>query len=57
VVYLAYRFAFHVKGNEGGGMGAWVEETLLRFRLVDIHEVRETLASNGKAKYPDGKVE
>ncbi|CAE6372599.1 unnamed protein product [Rhizoctonia solani] len=57
MVYLAYRFAFHVQANEGGGMGAWVEETLLRFKLVDINEVRETLASNGKAKYPDGKVE
>ncbi|KAF8688591.1 hypothetical protein RHS03_09486, partial [Rhizoctonia solani] len=57
IVYLAYRLAFHVQANEGGGVGAWVEETLLRLKLVDINEVRETLASKGEKKYPDGKVE
>ncbi|KAF8684931.1 hypothetical protein RHS04_00843 [Rhizoctonia solani] len=57
IVYLAYRLAFHVQANEGGGAGAWVEETLLRLKLVDINEVRETLASKGEKKYPDGKVE
>ncbi|CAE6478315.1 unnamed protein product [Rhizoctonia solani] len=57
MVYLAYRFAFHVQGVQGQGAGAWLEETLLRFRLIDINEVRETLASNGATKYPDGKVE
>ncbi|CAE6468081.1 unnamed protein product [Rhizoctonia solani] len=57
MIYLAYRLAFHLQGSEGQGVGAWVEETLLRFRLIDIHEVREALASDGATKYPDGKVE
>ncbi|CAE6494245.1 unnamed protein product [Rhizoctonia solani] len=57
MVYLAYRFAFHVQANQGQGAGAWLEETLLRFKLIDINEVRETLASDGVTKYPDGKVE
>ncbi|CAE6423844.1 unnamed protein product [Rhizoctonia solani] len=57
MVYLTYRLAFHVQASEGQGVGAWIEETLLRFRLIDIQEVQETLASNGATKYPDGKVD
>ncbi|KAJ1301010.1 hypothetical protein OPQ81_003433 [Rhizoctonia solani] len=57
MVYLAYRLAFHIQASEGQGVGAWIKETLLRFRLIDVNEFRETVASNGATRYPDGKVE
>ncbi|KAB5593345.1 Transmembrane protein [Ceratobasidium theobromae] len=55
MTYISYRLAFHTWGSEGQGVGAWVAETMMRFGLIDVEEVRQALSTNYEPKPADNK--
>jgi hypothetical protein len=57
VIYITYRFVFHVQAYEGRGVGAWVAETMTRFGLIDVNEVQKALSASSEPKLPNGKAE
>ena len=43
--FIFFRLLFHLQARDGQGVGAWMTETMMRFGLVDIDEVRTALSA------------